>query len=92
MPRKVIKHTYFVEHTDTFGGEANYSWVRRYKVTSTTPRGAAQAVGKETGLAWRKVADFGDSDMRFDSTSGASCLFVSPWEDQAHADTTHTVL
>lgn len=91
MPRKVIKHTYFVEHTDTFGGEANYSWVNRYKVTSTTPRGAAQLVGKHTGLAWRMNADYGDT-VRFDSTSGATCLFVSPWEEQAHADTTHTVL
>lgn len=26
-------HTYEVELTDTFGGEANYGWVRREKVT-----------------------------------------------------------
>lgn len=26
-------HTYEVEYTDTFGGEANYSWVRRATVT-----------------------------------------------------------
>jgi hypothetical protein len=25
-------HTYSVEYTDTFGGEANYSWVRRATV------------------------------------------------------------
>lgn len=26
-------HKYSVEYTDTFGGEANYSWVRRATVT-----------------------------------------------------------
>lgn len=26
-------HTFNVEYTDTFGGEANYSWVRRASVT-----------------------------------------------------------
>jgi hypothetical protein len=26
-------NTYQIEYTDTFGGEANYSWVRRAKVT-----------------------------------------------------------
>ena len=26
-------NTYDVEYTDTFGGESNYSWVRRYSVT-----------------------------------------------------------
>lgn len=24
-----MTHTYSIEYTDTFGGEANYSWVRR---------------------------------------------------------------
>ena len=26
-------HTYEIEYTDTYGGEANYCWVRRHKVT-----------------------------------------------------------
>ena len=28
-----MSHSYNVEYTDTFGGEANYSWVNRAKVT-----------------------------------------------------------
>lgn len=28
-----MSNTYDVEYTDTFGGEANYSWVRRASVT-----------------------------------------------------------
>lgn len=27
-----MAHTYSIEYTDTFGGEANYSWVRRASV------------------------------------------------------------
>lgn len=28
-----MSHTYSVEYTDTFGGEANYSWARRETIT-----------------------------------------------------------
>lgn len=28
-----MSNTYQVEYTDTFGGEANYSWVQRHTVT-----------------------------------------------------------
>lgn len=28
-----MNNTYYVEVTDTFGGEANYSWVRRAELT-----------------------------------------------------------
>jgi len=28
-----MTNTYKIEHTDTFGGEANYSWVRRTFIT-----------------------------------------------------------
>ena len=28
-----MSHTYDVEYTDTFGGDANYSWVKRARVT-----------------------------------------------------------
>lgn len=28
-----MSHTWNVEYTDTFGGEANYSWVDRYTIT-----------------------------------------------------------
>lgn len=35
-----MKNTYFVEVTDTFGGEANYCWVRRYKVSASSKLGS----------------------------------------------------
>ena len=52
---------YLVEVTDTFGGEANYAWVKRFKVNAATPRGAIVKVSKETGFTFRKDWDSGDT-------------------------------
>jgi hypothetical protein len=81
---KVGKTTeiYFVELTDTFGGEANYSWVTRFKVHASSMVSAVRKVSKQTGLNFRKQWDSGDL-VRYDSKSGATCLFVSAYEDQA---------
>lgn len=73
---------FYAELTDTFGGEANYSWVSRFKVHAKTPLGAIRKLAKETGLNFRKQWDSGDS-IRYDSTSGATCIFIMPYEDQA---------
>jgi hypothetical protein len=70
---------FFVELTDTFGGEANYSWVTRRLVRATTPMGAARKFARHSGLSVRKVADYGDM-VRYDSASGATCMFVSDAE------------
>ena len=42
---------YFVELTDTFGGEANYSWVNRYKVVASSFNGAIRKVSKDSFIA-----------------------------------------
>ena len=68
--------TFNIEITDTFGGEANYSWVTRHSIKAKTERGAMRIIGRETGLSWRLVGDFGDM-QRWDSKSGATCAFVS---------------
>lgn len=63
-----------VEHTDTYGGESNYSWVHRYeyeiplqkengfKVCNMTRRAIVQKAKKLTGLTGIRcdVNDFGD--------------------------------
>ena len=74
---------YFIEVTDTFGGEANYSWVTRHKVRASTPRGAMVRLGRAAGMAWHIVGDYGDM-VRYDSKSGATCAFVQEWENDAH--------
>jgi len=42
-----------IELTDTFGGEANYSWVRRYSIDApddTTQRALVRRIKKTAGL------------------------------------------
>jgi len=53
---------YNYEHTDTFAGESNYSWVRRGEVESKSMLGAVRKVKKELGLNRAKCSkqDFGD--------------------------------
>jgi hypothetical protein len=75
--------TYFIEITDTFGGEANYSWVTRHKVRASSPRGAMIRINRDSGLGFHRTADYGDS-LRYDSRSGATCAFVSEWDDADH--------
>lgn len=76
-----MQNFYFVEITDTFAGEANYSWVTRLKVKAKTTRGAVYKVAKHTGLQWRKDGDYGGM-LRYNSKSGATCFFISDWEEE----------
>lgn len=77
-----MKTIYYAELTDTFAGEANYSWVSRFKIHASSPLGAIRKLSRETGLSFRKQYDAGDM-VRYDSASGATCAFVSGYEDQA---------
>lgn len=78
-------NTYFIEITDTFGGDANYSWVTRHKVKANTVRGAVWKVSHDSGMNWHCVGDYGDM-CRYDSASGATCLFISEWDQDQHGD------
>lgn len=74
-----MKTLFFVEITDTFGGEANYSWVTRHKVRAMTPRGAMRRIGRESGLSWHYVGC-----DRWNSSSGATCAFVDEFDPETH--------
>ena len=69
------KQAFFVEVSDTFGGEANYSWVNRYLVTATTIRGAVWKLSRETGLKWRVSYDI-QWFARYDAVGCCMCCFV----------------
>ena len=73
---------FYVEVTDTYGGEANYSWVRRYKVHANTMRGAMLKVARHLGVHTKRVMDCGDLH-RYDFLNAAVCAFVMGYEDQA---------
>ena len=47
------RETYYIEVTDTFGGECNYCWIRRYAVKASSERGAMRVVGKHEGYNMR---------------------------------------
>lgn len=78
-----MQSLFFIEVTDTFGGEANYSWATRHAIRAKSERGAIQRFSRMSGINWRKTAGYGDMS-RFDSKSGATCLFLSEFDAQAH--------
>lgn len=69
---------YQVEITDTFGGEANYSWVRRYKVKAKSRRSALIKISKETGLKFRHYYDIPDENFtqRYNAKGACICMFI----------------
>ena len=77
---------YYVEITDTFAGDANYSWVTRYKVTSAENENEAIIkISNESGIDWVKQWDDG-TVSRYDSESGLTCLFVCEYDDDERKD------
>ena len=54
--------TVYVEETDTFAGESNYSWVNRFsvRVGRDTTRAIVRAVNKELGYRRIKSSSYGD--------------------------------
>jgi hypothetical protein len=73
-----MNNIYFAELTDTFAGEANYSWVTRFKVTAKSQLGAIQKLSREIGLNYRY------DGMRYNSKSGATCIFIDDFDSQIH--------
>ena len=74
-----------IEVTDTFGGEANYSWVKRFTIPSkldesklATIRRAKKAAGLN-GVRCN-TSDYGDS-WRLDIRGACVVCFVS-WVDE----------
>lgn len=69
-----MKTIYFFEVTDTFSGEANYCWVRRYTVKASSMTGALTMVNRVEGYkGLRKVMDTGDF-VRWNVPNAAICV------------------
>lgn len=73
-----MKHFYFIEVTDTFGGDANYSWATRHLIKGKTARGAVNRFSRLSGMSWRNMGF-----DRYDSKSGATCFFIEQWDGDA---------
>lgn len=70
---------FYIEVTDTFGGEANYSWVTRHVIRANNERGAINRFSRMSGMNWHCAGDYGDS-KRYDSASGATCYFINAYD------------
>ena len=75
-----MKNLYFIEITDMYCGEANYSWVTRHVIRAKSERGAVNALSRRSGMQWRF------DGLRYLSKSGATCAFIDMYEKEFHGD------
>ena len=80
-----MKQFYFVEITDTFSGDANYSWVRRYLVRAASELGAVNVISRNYRAGWRRVYSHSDNGGRYDLRGAAVCMFVE-WIEANEVD------
>lgn len=71
---------FYIEVTDTFGGEANYSWVTRHVIRAKSERGAITALARRSGLNWRF------DGTKYLSRSGATCAFIDMYDKGYHGE------
>lgn len=76
----MAKNLYFIEVTDMYGGEANFSWVTRHIIKAKSERGAIQALSIRSGLHWSY------DGTKYVSDSGATCAFVDVFDNESHGD------
>ena len=77
-----MRKLFFVEVTDTYGGEANFSWVKRFKVTARTERGAMRIVGALMGYG-STTKDYDTGDMqRWVWKNAGICAFVEHYDNK----------
>jgi len=75
-------NTYHVEVTDTYEGEANYSWKNSWLVKASSFQGAITKLAKSEGGGWRKEWDTGDT-ARYNLSGACICAFVMYLPDSA---------
>ena len=77
-----------LEYTDTFGGEANYCWVRRAHIAET---GLSERAVVRRAKAWAgltgvrcEVASYGDAiEIR---PSGMATVLFATWAEDPHGE------
>lgn len=66
---------WFIEVTDTFAGEANYCWVKRFRVKASTMQGAMSVLSRHYGFNWRY--HYGDCMFaRYNAKRACICAFI----------------
>lgn len=72
---------YYVEMTDTFSGELNYSWIRRFKVNAKTIVSAMRKVSMHTGYNARMQWRIGQDEAVY-KVVGACVGYSVTWYDE----------
>ena len=75
--------TYYMELTDLFCGELNYSYIRRYQTKSKSIRGAINKLSRVTGLNFR-VQYNNDYDAIYWSKSALTGVYIEEMELNVH--------
>ena len=65
-----------VEITDTFGGEANYGWVRRYEISAKSVHGVLCKIAKIYGPGWT-LDYFTGENWRYSHKTDTVCMFIA---------------
>jgi hypothetical protein len=72
---------YYIEVTDTFCGEANYSWVTRHLIKGSTESQAIERFSKLSDTVWCWV-----DRNRYDNVRDTVCLFIEEYCEDYHKD------
>lgn len=70
---------FYIEVTDQFGGEANYSWVTRHIIKANTKRGAVNKFSRLSGMGWKN-----EFSEKYVSESGVTCYFIFEYDPEMH--------
>lgn len=65
------KQVFVFEVTDTYGGEANYCWMREHRIEAFTLHGALCILSRIEGLNFRVIGG-----GRYDAQNAAICAFL----------------
>jgi len=71
-----MKKTYYVEVTDLYCGELNYSWIHRYHVKASSKLGAIRKISRLYGLNFRSYSDYDCSSGIYHSTSKLTGVYI----------------
>ena len=80
------KNLFYIEVTDVYGEEANYSWVTRHVISASTMRGAVNKFSRNSSINWHCTTNCEDLVCRYDSKSGATCFFIEYYDEELHSD------
>jgi len=80
-----MKHLFEMTVTDTFGGDPNYCWARRYNVFATSMRGAITILNAHEQFS-RLVLDYSDGDSARWNVQGACICILGQFTENPNLD------